>query len=211
VASQTKESVTESAATMATQAGEKMEQAVEMAKHETVSLLEGERERVAESLYTTAHALRQAGQQLREQEQESMAALTDRVAQRAETASSYLRDRDLSQIIDDTEQLGRAHPMLFIGAAFGLGVFGVRFLKSSRRQQAGTPPPSEAFQALNASRPADSSGRSYTEINTTTGSSVSVGADTLPSMSNTNTSDWVGSDYGANDDQQPTQVVGIDS
>jgi hypothetical protein len=211
VASQMKESVTESASDMATQAGEKMEQAVEMAKHETLSRLDGERERLAESLYTTAHALRQAGQQLREQEQTGIATLTDRVAQRAESASTYLRNRDLSELIDDTEQLGRAHPIIFIGGALGLGMLGVRFLKSSRRQQTATPPQSEAFQALNASNSASTPTGSYTQVDSSVYSPVSAGATASASTSSMDTADWMDLDKGTSSELPQAQVVEVES
>ncbi len=128
---------------VAAQAGEKMGQAVDRAKEQTTSRLEDQRERVAESLYTTAHVLRQAGQQLREQDQPPIATLADRTAQQAERGSGYLRGRDVPGLLDDTEQLGRTHPVLFASGALALGLLGVRFLKSSRRpqpQQATTAP-----------------------------------------------------------------------
>ncbi len=65
---------------VADQAGEKMGQAVDQAKQQTTSRLEDGREQVADSLYTTAHALRQTGQQLREQDQGTIATLADRTA-----------------------------------------------------------------------------------------------------------------------------------
>jgi hypothetical protein len=126
---------------VADQAGEKMGQAVDKAKQQTTSRLEDGREQVAESLYTTAHALRQTGQQLREQDQGTIATLADRTAQRAERGSGYLRGRDVPGLLNDTEHLGRTHPVLFTGGALALGLLGVRFLKSSRRpQQQETPP-----------------------------------------------------------------------
>ncbi len=150
MATQVQESMSESAAQVVTQAGEKVEQVVELAKQETVSRMEAERERVAEGLYTTAHAIRQVGQQLREQEQNSIASVADRVAQRAENASGYLRSRDLPQLIDETERLGRTHPLLFAGGAIGLGLLGVRFIKSTRRQQPSSESQSGTYKALHA-------------------------------------------------------------
>ena len=140
--SQEHTSLSDTAGQVAAQAGEKMGQAVDKAKEQTTSRLEDGRERVAESLYTTAHALRQTGQQLREQDQTTIATLADRTAQQAERGSGYLRGRDVPSLLDDTEQLGRTHPVLFTGGALALGLLGVRFLKSSRRQQQqqATPP-----------------------------------------------------------------------
>ncbi len=133
--SQEHKPLAETAGHMAEQAGEKMGQAVDKAKEQTTSRLEDGREQVAESLYTTAHALRQTGQQLREQDQGAIATLADRTAQQAERGSGYLRGRDVPSLLDDTEQFGRTHPVLFTGGALALGLLGVRFLKSSRRPQ----------------------------------------------------------------------------
>jgi len=140
--SQEHTSLSDTAGQVAAQAGDKVGQAVDKAKEQTTSRLEDGREQVAESLYTTAHALRQTGQQLREQDQGSIATLADRTAQQAERGSGYLRGRDVPGLLDDTEQLGRAHPLLFTGGALALGLLGVRFLKSSRRphQPQETPP-----------------------------------------------------------------------
>jgi ElaB/YqjD/DUF883 family membrane-anchored ribosome-binding protein len=132
MAAQTQESAVETASTVVTQVGDKAGQAVDMAKQKATSHLDSERARIAESIYKSAHALRQVGQQLREQDQGTIAGLAERAAQRAEDTSAYLRRRELPQVLDDTEQLGRAHPMLFTSAALGLGLLSIRFLKSSR-------------------------------------------------------------------------------
>ena len=133
--SQEHKTMSEKVGQVADQAGDKMGQAVDKAKQQTTSRLEDGREQVADSLYTTAHALRQTGQQLREQDQGTIATLADRTAQQAERGSGYLRGRDVPGLLDDTEQLGRTHPVLFTGGALALGLLGVRFLKSSRRPQ----------------------------------------------------------------------------
>ncbi len=140
--SQEHTSLSDTAGQVVAQAGDKVGQAVDKAKEQTTSRLEDGREQVAQSLYTTAHVLRQAGQQLREQEQTPIATLADRTAEQAERGSGYLRGRDVPSLLDDTEQLGRTHPVLFTGGVLALGLLGVRFLKSSRRpqQQQATPP-----------------------------------------------------------------------
>ncbi len=145
--SQEHKTMSEKVGQVADQAGDKMGQAVDKAKQQTTSRLEDGREQVADSLYTTAHALRQTGQQLREQDQGTIATLADRTAQQAERGSGYLRGRDVPSLLDDTEQLGRAHPVLFTGGALALGLLGVRFLKSSRRpQQPQATPPQPQLQ-----------------------------------------------------------------
>jgi hypothetical protein len=132
MAAQTQGTTVDTASTVATQVGDTAEKAVDMAKQKATSRLESERVRMAESIYKSAHALRQVGQQLREQDQGTIAGVAERAAQRAEDASAYLRSRELPQILDDTEHLGRAHPMIFTSVALGLGLLSTRFLKSSR-------------------------------------------------------------------------------
>ncbi len=139
--SQEHTSLADTAGQVAAQAGDKVGQAVDKAKEQTTSRLEDGREQVAESLYTTAHVLRQAGQQLREKEQAPIATLADRTAQQAERGSGYLRKRDVPGLLDDTEHLGRTHPLLFTGGALALGLLGVRFLRSSRRSPQATTAP----------------------------------------------------------------------
>ncbi len=120
-------------------AQDKVGQVVDQAKQQTTSLLETRKDQAADTLYTVAHALRQTGQQLREQEQAPVAGVADQVATRVESVSSYLHGRDVRQIVDETEDLARQRPAVFVGGALALGVLAARFLKSSRRK-AITPP-----------------------------------------------------------------------
>ena len=153
MASQMQEPISDTASYVVQQAGEKVDQAVTVAKQQTTSRLDGERERVADGLYSTAHALRQVGQQLREQEQGTIASMADRAAQQAERASGYLRSRDLPELLNETEQLGRAHPLPFMGGAIALGLLGVRFLKSSRAQVESAPTQAAATPTQVATTP----------------------------------------------------------
>lgn len=114
---------------------EKVGQVVDQAKQQTTSLLSTRKDQAAETLYTVAHVLRQGGQQLREQNQGPVGSLADTAATRVEGLSGYLRDRDVRQIVDETEGYARQHPGVFLGTAVTLGVLAARFLKSSRRQQ----------------------------------------------------------------------------
>jgi len=125
----------EKAGQVVDQVQDKAGQLVDGAKQQATSRLAGQKDQAADTLYTVAHVLRQAGQQLREQDQPPIATLANRTAQQAERGSGYLRGRDVPGLLDDTEQLGRTHPVLFASGALALGLLGVRFLKSSRRAQ----------------------------------------------------------------------------
>jgi len=129
-------------------AQEKVGQVVDQAKQQTTSLLASRKDQVADTLSTVAHALRQTGQQLREQEQAPVAGLADQVATRVESVSGYLQGRDVRQIVDDTEDVARQRPAVFVGGALALGVLAARFLKSSKRKA--TTPPGQTIPAERA-------------------------------------------------------------
>lgn len=93
-----------------------------------------QKERAAGGIETVAQLLRQAGQQVREQDQVPIAESIDGVAERVEQWSDSLRMRDVSQLVDDTKQLARRQPTLFVGGALALGFLGVRFFKSSPQE-----------------------------------------------------------------------------
>lgn len=125
----------ETVGTVVDGAQEKVGQVVDQAKQQTTSLLSARKDQAAETLYTVAHALRQTGQQLREQDQAPVGQFADTVATRVESVSGYLQNRDVRQLVDESESFARRNPGVFIGGAVTLGVLAARFLKSSRRGQ----------------------------------------------------------------------------
>ena len=121
---------------VAEQVQEKAGQVADQAKRQATSRLESGKERAVEGLATVAHAVRQVGQQLREQEQPTVAQYADKGAQQIERFSGYLRDKDVDQIVRETEAYARRQPTVFLGSAMGLGFLLARFLKSSSRRAA---------------------------------------------------------------------------
>jgi uncharacterized protein YjbJ (UPF0337 family) len=121
---------------VAGQVQEKAGQVADQAKQQATSRLESGKERAVEGLSTVAHAVRQVGQQLREQEQPTAAQYADKSAQQIERFSGYLRDKDMDQIVRETEAYARRQPTVFLGSALGLGFLLARFLKSSSRRAA---------------------------------------------------------------------------
>jgi hypothetical protein len=129
-------------------AGEVAEQAqqtagkmVEGAKEQATSQLSTQKERAAERLGAVALALRQTGQGLREQDQGAVGRYADTVADQVERLTNYLREKDVSEVMEDVENVARRQPGLFLGSAVALGFLGTRFLMSSgsraeRRQRA---------------------------------------------------------------------------
>ncbi len=130
------------------QAQEKVGQVVDQAKQQTTSLLASRKDQAADTLATVAHALRQTGQQLREQDQAPIAGVADQVATRVESVSGYLHARDVRQIVNETEDFARQRPAVFVSGALTLGVLAARFLKSSKRKA--TTPPGQTIPAERA-------------------------------------------------------------
>jgi len=108
-------------------AGEVMDQA----RDQVTSQLESQKERVTSTLSGVADALRQTGEQLRQQNQEPVGHLADRAADAVTRISGYLHERDIRQIVGSVESYAREQPAVFIGGAFALGLLMARFLKSS--------------------------------------------------------------------------------
>jgi len=107
-------------------------QVVDQARQQVSSRLAGQKDRAAEGLTSVVHALRQTSQQLREQDQQAVTGYIETTASQVERISSYLKQNDLGELIDDVERFARRQPVMFLGGAFVLGLLGARFLKSSR-------------------------------------------------------------------------------
>lgn len=91
-------------------------------------------EQAANELNSVADAVRQSGDQFRDQELDFVAQYTDRFAEQVEGLSSYLSNSNLEDMVEDAEDLGRRQPELFLAGAFALGILAGRFFKSSNRR-----------------------------------------------------------------------------
>jgi hypothetical protein len=123
-AGQSKERVQEQVGSVATQAQDQVK-----------SRLATQKDSAAESLSGVAQALRQTGQQLRDQNQSAPVGLLDEAAAQVERLSGYLQGNDLNRLVGDIESFARRQPALFLGGAFLVGLVGARFLKSTRPTQ----------------------------------------------------------------------------
>ncbi len=116
---------------VADQAQQSAGQVTEQVKQRATSQLESQKDRAVDSLVTVAQALRQTGQHLHEQKQDGIAGYVEQAAERVETLTNHVRARDVPQLLNDTEELARRKPALFLGGALALGFVGARFLMSS--------------------------------------------------------------------------------
>ena len=60
----------------------------------------------------------------------------DKAANSLERFSTYIREQDPKQLLNDVQKFGRRRPALLVGGAFLLGFAGARLIKSSMEQAA---------------------------------------------------------------------------
>jgi hypothetical protein len=114
-------------------------QALGQVKDKAASVIGEQKTNLATGINTVADSIRQIGENLRtSDENNQIASLVgkygDTLAGRVEKLSSYIDDKELSELVRDVETFARRNPALFVGGAFALGVVAARFLKSSRQQ-----------------------------------------------------------------------------
>ena len=86
--------------------------------------------RGAEMLDQVSQAIRQSGDQMREQ-QPQIASFADTAAQQVDKASQFLRETDFQGLVREGENFARRQPAVFLGGALALGILASRFLKAS--------------------------------------------------------------------------------
>ena len=104
-------------------------------KHATEQLAT-QKDRATDGLGSVAQAVRDTTQHLRTQQHDTVARYAEQAADQIERFSQRLKEKDVSELLEDAQQLARRQPALFIGGAFALGLLGARFLKSSAPRSA---------------------------------------------------------------------------
>jgi hypothetical protein len=113
------------------QASQKAGEVVDQARTQVMTKLDDQKERATGNLESVSQALRQTGQQLRDQDQGPFGQFAEGAADMVYRFSGYLNQRDIHQIVGEVESFARRQPALFLGGAFALGLIAARFLKSS--------------------------------------------------------------------------------
>jgi len=117
---------------------EKAGQAFGQVRQQMTSQLDSQKDKAAEGLTQAADAVRKTTEQLRKQEQMSAVAnYAEDAAETIERLAGFLRERDMSQLMSETERFARQRPTMFLASAFTLGLVAARFLKSSPPQTNG--------------------------------------------------------------------------
>lgn len=104
---------------------------VDKVKEQATAQLSSQKDRATEGLGTVASAVRQTTQGLRDQQHDTVARYVEQAADQIERLSERLKNKDVTELLDDAQRLARRQPALFVGGAFALGLVGARFLKSS--------------------------------------------------------------------------------
>jgi hypothetical protein len=110
---------------------------MEKVREGATSQLSTQKDRATEGIGSIAQAVRQSTQHLRDNQHDTIAEYVDQAANQLEQFSNRLKQKDVSELLRDAQQLAKKQPAVFIGAAFAVGLLGARFLKSSRERQPG--------------------------------------------------------------------------
>lgn len=94
-------------------------------------VLKEQKEKLAEIVQQYGQAAKAASENLQQQNHDALGQRAEEIAARLDRASSYLRDRELSEIYYDAEHFTRRRPELVFGMMFAAGLLAARFLKAS--------------------------------------------------------------------------------
>ena len=108
---------------------------IDKVKEQATAQLSSQKDRATQGLGTVASAVRQTTQSLRDQQHDAVAGYVEQAADQIERLSERLKNKDVTELLNDAQQLARRQPAIFIGGAFALGLMGARFLKSSSKDE----------------------------------------------------------------------------
>lgn len=92
---------------------------------QALSAFERHRGDIAEQIDGVAETLRQGGEELRKQKLPGIAHYADTAADAVADVTSYLRDRQGTDMLQDLERAAKRQPLLLYGGLFALGALGV--------------------------------------------------------------------------------------
>lgn len=107
---------------------EKIHQAKQMLRNEAWTMVDSRKKQAVEGLDSIAKALRSSGQQL--QDKPGLAKYTGEAAGKIEYFSHYLNEKNVDELLRDTEEFARRRPAIVIAGAFLTGLLLARLAKS---------------------------------------------------------------------------------
>lgn len=99
-------------------------------KQRVTSRVDEQKNRAADGLGGIADVFRNAGNELR-MENETLASYVDAASDQMRRFADQIREKGVAEMMDDVNEFARRRPALFIGGAFLVGIGIARFLKSS--------------------------------------------------------------------------------
>jgi len=124
---------------VADEAQQRVGQAVDQVRQQGMSQIASQKDVLAGTVGSVAHALHETSRQLKQGNEAQVGEYVDRVAEQVDHLSNHLRGRDVDELISDAESFARRQPALFLGGAFLIGLVASRFLKSSHPDQQRSP------------------------------------------------------------------------
>jgi hypothetical protein len=104
-------------------------------KQNVTSRVDEQKNRAADGLGGIAKVIRNAGNELRT-ENEALASYVDMASDQLRRFADQIRQKGVADMMDDVHDFARRRPALFIGGAFLVGLGIARFLKSSADRDA---------------------------------------------------------------------------
>jgi hypothetical protein len=104
-------------------------------KQNVTARADAQKNRAADGLGGIADVFRTAGNELRT-ENEAVASYVDMASDQLRRLADQIRQKGVTDMMDDLHNFARRRPALFIGGAFLVGIGIARFLKSSADRQA---------------------------------------------------------------------------
>jgi hypothetical protein len=100
-----------------------------------------QKEKLAQKVDEYAEAVRAASERLRSEEGNVLATPTQKAAEQLRRMSSYLREKEPDDALDDLESFARRKPEVVFGVFFAVGLAAARFFKASRKRPRRAEPP----------------------------------------------------------------------
>jgi len=110
---------------------------VETVKDEAQNLLDEQRDAAVAKVGGASKVARRVAHALRAVRLDDVANLADSAAERAEDLSAYVKESDVTQVLQDAEDLARRHRVLVTGGLFVVGFALARFLKAGEERDDG--------------------------------------------------------------------------
>ncbi len=103
----------------------------DLARTQFRSQLTGQKERAATSLDDFSQLIRQTGGQLKEQGHAGSSTYATQIADKLSGVAGSIHQKEIEEILADTESFARQRPAIFLSLAALLGFLLARFLKST--------------------------------------------------------------------------------